>query len=63
VSVVRQTRDALNAHGFDTKLTEIKGHTHNYYGAAPRINPQVWDFLKTQKLADDPKFQQYQFNK
>ena len=46
VSVVRQTRDALNAHGFDTKLTEIKGHTHNYYGAAPRINQQVWDFLK-----------------
>lgn len=63
LSIVRQTRDALNAHGFDTKLTELKGHTHNYYGAAPRINPQVWDFLKAHRLAADPKFQQYQLIK
>jgi poly(3-hydroxybutyrate) depolymerase len=63
LSTVRQTRDALNAHGFDTKLTEVKGHTHNYYGAAARLNPQVWDFLKGHKLAADPKFQQYQYNK
>ena len=63
LSIVRQTRDALNAHGFDTKLTEVKGHTHNYYGAAARLNPQVWEFLKAHKLAADPKFQQYQFTK
>ena len=63
LSIVRQTRDALNAHGFDAKLTEVKGHTHNYYGAASRLNPQVWDFLKAHKLAADPKFQQYQFTK
>ena len=63
LAIVRQTRDALNAHGFDTKLTEVTGHTHNYYGAAARLNPQIWDFLKAHKLAAEPKFQQYNFIK
>ena len=63
VSAVRATRDGLNAHGFDAKLTEIKNHTHNYYGAADRINKEVWAFLKAHKLDADPKYQQYQFNK
>jgi hypothetical protein len=53
----------MNAHGFATTLTEIKGHTHNYYGAAARINQQVWDFLKAHKLAAEPKFQPYQILK
>ena len=42
VAAVRQTRGALNAAGFDTKLTEIKGHTHNYYGRSDSINKEVW---------------------
>jgi predicted esterase len=63
LAIVRQTRDALSAHGFDTKLTQVKGHTHNYHGAAARLKPQVWDFLKARKLAADPKFQQYHFSK
>ena len=63
VAAVRQTRGALNAAGFDTKLTEIKGHTHNYYGRSDSINKEVWAFLKEQKLAEAPKFQPYQFTK
>lgn len=63
VAAVRQTRDALNAHGFDTRLTEISRHTHNYYVAAARINPQVWAFLKDQRLSSAPKFQPYQLVK
>jgi poly(3-hydroxybutyrate) depolymerase len=63
VTAVRQTRGALNAAGFDTKLTEIKGHTHNYYGRSDSINKEVWAFLKEQKLAAEPKFQPYQFTK
>ena len=60
VRTVRQTRDALNANGFDAKLTEIARHTHDYYSAAGRINPQVWAFLKEHRLSADPRFQQYQ---
>lgn len=58
--VVRQSRDALNAHGFNTRLIEMARHTHNYYGAAARINPQVWAFLKEHRLAAEPRFQRYQ---
>jgi poly(3-hydroxybutyrate) depolymerase len=60
LKAVRDTRDVLNADGFDVKLTEIARHTHNYYGAAPRINPQVWAFLKEHRLAGPPRFQPYQ---
>src|SRR5688572_28913529 len=46
LTVVRATRDALNAHDFKAELTEIKGHTHWYYDRAPEINRSAWDFLK-----------------
>ena len=57
---VRRSRDTLNSHGFDTQLTEIRGHTHDYYGSASRINQEVWAFLKDRKLAADPRYQAYQ---
>ena len=60
LKAVRATRDALNAQGFDAKLTEMFRHTHNYYGAAARINPQVWAFLKEHRLSGEPRFQRYQ---
>jgi poly(3-hydroxybutyrate) depolymerase len=63
VAAVRQTRDVLNARGFNLQLTEIKGHTHDYYTPSGSINKQVWAFLKDHKLAADPKFQQYQLTK
>jgi poly(3-hydroxybutyrate) depolymerase len=63
LSIVRQTRDTLNAHGFNTALTEIKGHTHDYYGSASSINKEAWAFLQQHKLAAPPRFQQYQLIK
>jgi poly(3-hydroxybutyrate) depolymerase len=63
LSIVRQTRDVLNAAGFNTGLTEITNHTHDYYGSASNINKQAWTFLQQHKLAADPKFQQYQLIK
>jgi poly(3-hydroxybutyrate) depolymerase len=60
LSAVRQSRDVLNAHGFNTELTEITGHTHDYYGSASGINKQVWAFLRQHKLAADPQYQEYQ---
>lgn len=57
---VRATRAALNSHGFGAELTEIRGHTHAYYGRAANINRQVWAFLEKHRLNDDPKYQAYQ---
>ena len=61
LSVVRSTRDALNAGGFNPELIELKGHTHWYYDKAPEINRKAWDFLKMHELTSEPKYQQHQF--
>jgi len=58
---VRATRDMLVANGFQVGLTEMKGHDHWYYDLAPKINAEAWDFLKQQKLSDEPHYIQYQF--
>ena len=61
--VVRATRDALNARGFNSELTEIKGHTHWYYDRAPEINRSAWEFLKSHELVEEPRYEQYRFSK
>jgi poly(3-hydroxybutyrate) depolymerase len=63
LAAVRQTRDALNAHGFNAQLTEIKNHTHDYYSSSADINKQAWAFLQQHKLAADPRFQSYDVKK
>lgn len=63
LSVVRATRDALNARGFNSELTEIKGHTHWYYDRAPEINRMAWEFLKKHELAGEPKYEQHRFGR
>ena len=59
--VVRATRDALNARGFKSELTEIKGHTHMYYDRAAEINRSAWEFLKGHELGREPRYEQHQF--
>ena len=61
LAAVRATRDVLTKNGFDVQLTEIKGHDHWYYDLAPKINADAWNFLKQQKLAEDPRYTQYSF--
>ncbi len=61
VATVRATRDLLNAHGFAAQLVEITGHDHWYYDLAPKINQAAWEFLKTQQLAGEPRFEEYKF--
>ena len=61
--VVRATRDALNARGFKSELTEIKGHTHWYYDRAAEINRGAWASLKGHELGAEPKYQQHQFSR
>lgn len=63
LSIVRATRDTLNARGFKPELTEIKGGTHWYYDRAPEINQSAWEFLKTRALDSEPKYETYVFEK
>jgi poly(3-hydroxybutyrate) depolymerase len=56
---VRATRDVLNEQGFNAQLTEIHGHTHDYYGSSSEINKAVWAFLRDKQLDFDPQYQQY----
>ncbi len=58
---VRGTRDLLNKRGFAVQLIEISGHNHWYYDLAPKINQAAWDFLKTNELPGEPRFEEYQF--
>jgi poly(3-hydroxybutyrate) depolymerase len=58
---VRATRDALNQRGFDAQLSEMKGHDHWYYDLAPKINVDAWNFLKRQKLTEEPRYTHYNF--
>ena len=62
VAAVRSTRDALKAKGIDAPLTEIKGHTHDYYGRSKEVNKLAWEFLKDKRLEGEPKFTQYRYN-
>jgi poly(3-hydroxybutyrate) depolymerase len=63
VDAVRATRNALVSGGFSPALTEIPGHTHDYYGRSSRINKEVWAFLQQHQLAADPKYQMYDIGK
>jgi poly(3-hydroxybutyrate) depolymerase len=57
----RRSEAALVARGFSAHLTEISGHTHDYYGRANQINDAVWKFFQQHALTSDPKFQQHRF--
>jgi tetratricopeptide (TPR) repeat protein len=61
LTTVRETRDLLNARGFAVQMIEIPGHNHWYYDLAPKINQAAWDFLKTQELSGEPRFEEYKF--
>jgi len=63
LKVVRDTRDALTAAGFETTLTEIPNHTHDYYGSSSSINKDVWKYLQRFTLDASPKYQAYQLLK
>ncbi|HLL74933.1 MAG TPA: dienelactone hydrolase family protein [Pyrinomonadaceae bacterium] len=63
VSSVTATSELLKGKGFEVEVTVLKGHDHWYYDKAPKINEQLWDFLKRHELAEEPEFEQYLFKK
>jgi poly(3-hydroxybutyrate) depolymerase len=60
---VRATRDELNKRGFSVQLIEVPKHDHWYYDRAAEFNRSAWDFLKSQQLAEEPSYKQYNFKK
>lgn len=58
---VRRTRDAFTQRGFPVELTEVAGLDHNYYSRSAEINAKAWEFLKKQRLAEEPKYKAHQF--
>jgi poly(3-hydroxybutyrate) depolymerase len=63
LAAVRATRDALVRSGLTVELTEIKGHTHDYYSRSSEINKAAWAFLKDKALTEAPVFTKYQLMK
>ncbi len=56
---VRATAEALKSRGFPVTLTEIPGHTHDYYSKSGEINAQVWTLFSHTRLEADPKYRVY----
>ena len=59
VRQVRESLELLNRQDFNVELTEIPGHTHNYYGRSSEINKAAWAFLQGRRLDKDPQYQDY----
>jgi poly(3-hydroxybutyrate) depolymerase len=59
LSLIKETKEALNNRGFQPEVTIIKRHDHNYYNAAAKLNRFVWDFLKDKELASAPRYEKY----
>jgi poly(3-hydroxybutyrate) depolymerase len=59
VPAVEATKAAMEAKGLSVALKTIRNHTHNYYQRSGEINAEAWAFLKEQKLAQNPKFKEY----
>jgi poly(3-hydroxybutyrate) depolymerase len=50
ITRARQTRDLLVKAGFPVHYLELRGHDHDYYDLADRINADAWQFLSEQQL-------------
>ncbi len=59
VRQVRESLELLNRQDFNVELTEIKGHTHDYYGRSSEINKAAWAFLQGRRLEKDPQYQDF----
>lgn len=59
VALIIETKDALKAKGNTPEVTILKNHDHNYYSLAPKLNPMIWDFIKSKELADAPRYEHY----
>lgn len=63
VAAVKATSDAMIEGGIAVELTVIKGHDHNYYDSASRINAWAWDFLRARALDADAKYKRWDFTR
>ncbi|HKV40104.1 MAG TPA: alpha/beta fold hydrolase [Blastocatellia bacterium] len=47
---VRATKELLLSRGFPLHYVEIPGHDHDYYAVSKKLNRDIWDFLRKQRL-------------
>ncbi len=59
LTAVQATAEALKSRGFPVTLTEMPGHTHDYYAKSGEINAEAWRFLSNERLASDPRYRVY----
>jgi predicted esterase len=64
ISSGREARDALLKAGFPVEFHDLMGFEHNtLYTRGSVIAPQVWAFLKSHALDEDPRYQVYSYQK
>jgi hypothetical protein len=61
IPAVEATKAAMEAKGLSVALTKITNHTHNYYQRSGEINAEAWKFLQAHRLAQNPKYKEYDF--
>lgn len=59
LSAVEATKTAMEQKGLSVRLRPVQNHTHDYYRRAGEINAEAWAFLKEHRLAQNPKFKEY----
>jgi poly(3-hydroxybutyrate) depolymerase len=59
LAAVNNTIDAFQGRGAPIQADIIKGHDHNYYAIADKVNAAAWAFLKGRSLDADPKYAQH----
>ena len=64
IATGRERRDALHKAGFTVDFHELPGYEHNtLYSRGDTVVRPVWEFLKQQVLAEDPRYQVYAYQK
>jgi poly(3-hydroxybutyrate) depolymerase len=59
LTAVEATRATLEQNGFSVLFRPMKNHTHNYYQRSDDVNKEAWAFLREHRLAQNPKFKEY----
>ncbi|MEO8680904.1 MAG: PHB depolymerase family esterase [Vicinamibacterales bacterium] len=63
IKAARETLAILTSRGFPVKLTEMNGHTHSYTEREKALTAASWEFLKKERLPDDPRYARYPFKR
>jgi poly(3-hydroxybutyrate) depolymerase len=64
IGIAREGRDALLMAGFQINFHELAGYEHNtLYARGDTVVGPAWEFLKTEALDEEPRYQVYSYQK